>query len=223
MNTDVDGVTMAQAALLLAFSAAYDQRTIGDADVEAWYGAATDHRWTWNAARRVIREYYGEGADRPRLEAPAITDRIRAIRRKAAETFEDPRIPDDLSNSDYPAWLRGLRDAHCADFVYRWATTGEEPPAQLPPPPPPNQIGQRRLAELTAGAFRTVPSAADPAGKPPTADAMQARRSALSVACPYCGARPVEPCTRSSAGGRVPISRPHPARTDHSSTAEEAS
>lgn len=67
-----------------------------------------------------------------------------------------------------------------------------------------------------------MPSAADATGKPPTTDEMQARRAALALACPYCSARPAEPCTRASAGGRVRISHPHPARYsgDHS---EEAS
>lgn len=221
MTTDADGVTLSQCALLLALSAAYDQRTIGDADVKAWHAAATDHCWTWDSAERVIREHYGQGADRPRLEVPAITDRIRQIRRRAIETFELPRIPDGLANSDYPGWLRHRRDAHAAALVHRWATTGQEPPTHLPPSPPPNQIGQRRLAELTAGAFRNIP-AASLDGNPPTIQAVEGRRSAFAVACPYCSARAGHPCTRSGASGRVRMKHPHPTRGTRPSS-EEAS
>lgn len=215
------GMSKAEVALLLTFAAAHDQRTIGDADIEAWHLTATDHDWTAAAAQRVAREHYGQGSNRPRLDAPTVTDRIRAIRKKAAETFELPRIPDSLPNADYPKWLRSQLTDHCDQIVQRWAVTGEEPPAQLPPAPPPNRIGQRRLAELTAGAFRDVPAATDVVGNPPTADGVASRRAALAASCPYCAARPGEQCTRSGAGGRVPISHPHPARSGH--TSEEAS
>lgn len=214
-------VSKAQAALLLTLAAAYDQRTIGEADVEAWHAAAVDHRWTANAARRVIRDHYGQGADRPRLEAPAITDQIRAIRRRAAASFEDPVIPDGQPTADYPEWYRGLRDAHCDALVQAWAETGQEPPACLPSAPRPNRLGQRRMAELTAGAFHAMPAAGRD-GTPPTPDETQGRRSALAVACPYCSARPNQPCTRKGGSGRVRMKHPHPARGDRSTT-EEAS
>jgi len=217
-------MTFDQVADLLGFCALHDKRKGDSNDVDAWLVVANDFGWTWDAAFRVAREHYGQGSDRPRLEAPAITDRIRAIRKRAAETFEAdlPRIPEHVSDAEYPAWLRSQRDRHVAALVDAWAATGEEPPAQLPPGPPPNQLGQRRIAELTAGAFQAIPSAADVNGQPPTADGMQARSSAFALPCPYCSARPGEPCTRSSAGGRVRISKPHPARLGHAAT-EEAS
>ena len=143
-------MTYDQVAELLAFCAVHDKRKGDDLDVQAWLMAAEDYGWTPASALRVAREHYGIGADRPRLEAPAITDRIRAIRKKAADTFELPRIPDHVSDAEYPAWLRRQRDAHVAALVHGWAETGQEPPVQLPAAPPPNQLGQRRIAELTA-------------------------------------------------------------------------
>lgn len=214
-------MTFDQMADLLGFCAFHDKRK-GDAnDVNAWLVVANDFGWTYDVAFRVAREHYGSGADRPRLEAPAITDRIRAVRKRAAETFEYPRIPDDLPDAEYPAWLRAQLDAHVDALVHRWAATGEAPPVQLPPGPRPNEIGQRRIAELTAGAFREIPCAT-PDGRPVTTAAVVERRSALAQPCPYCSARPHEPCTRASAGGRVRIPHPHPARTA-GGRAEEAS
>ena len=206
---------------LLALCAAHDQRTVGTEDVDLWHGVATLEGWSLQAAQRVIVERAARDAGKARITPAAITDRIRAIRTAAAATFEYPRIPDGLPTADYPAWLRAQRDAHVDALVTAWAATGAEPPAQLPPGPPPNQIGQRRLAELTAGAFQSVPNAS-PGGAPPTPDGIEARRQALANPCPFCEARPHEPCTRSSATGRVRIAHPHPARTPNR-PAEEAS
>ncbi|MDN5933233.1 MAG: hypothetical protein L0I24_19565, partial [Pseudonocardia sp.] len=94
-------MTYDQVAELLAFCAVHDKRKGDDLDVKAWLMVAQDHGWTAAAAFRVAREHYGQGEGRPRLEAPAITDRIRAIRRRAVETFPLPVIPDDVSNADY--------------------------------------------------------------------------------------------------------------------------
>lgn len=213
-------MTFDEMAELLAFCAFHDKRK-GDAnDVEAWLIVANDHGWTAATASRVAREHYGSGAGRPRLEAPAITDRIREVRRRAADTFELPRLPDDLAAADYPAWLRRQRDAHVDALVSAWAVSGAEPPAQLPPGPRPNEIGRRRIAELTAGAFKAIPGPGTPSRA--EVDAAEARSAALARPCPYCEARPHEPCTRSSATGRVRIAHPHPARTPNP-RAEEAS
>jgi hypothetical protein len=207
-------------AELLALCAAYDNRIGDDLDIQAWLYVATDNDWDALTAIRVVREHYGHGDDRPRLNPAAVTDRIRKVRRQAAATFELPRIPDGISNADYPSWLRAQRDAHVDALVHQWAATGREPPAQLPAAPAANRLGQRRIAELTAGAFHNVPSAAT-GGQPPTADAMQARSSALAAPCSYCSARPGEPCTRPSSTGRVRLSNPHPARATR--TSKEAS
>lgn len=214
-------MTFGEMKRILAFCATHDKRQGDELDVRAWLMVAEDHGWTFETAFRVAREHYGQGENRPRLEAPAITDRIRAIRRQAADTFELPVIPADLADADYPAWLRARRDAHCAALVQQWGVGGQEPPVQLPPEPRPDQVGQRRVAELTAGAFQDMPHAGRD-GTPPTVDEVQQRRSAFAVTCPYCAARPGNPCTRSGASGRVRMKHPHPARGTRPST-EEAS
>ncbi len=132
---------------LVSLAATYDQRTIGELDVKAWSMAASVARWTDPAAvSRVIVEHYSAGADRPRITPAAITDRLRAIRSAAAESFEAPRIPDDLRGVDYPEWYRQQQAAHIDAAVSRWATSGEMPrPAAIEP-------AGNRLAEIVASA-----------------------------------------------------------------------
>lgn len=205
-------MTYDQVAELLAFCAVHDKRKGDDLDVKAWLMVAQDHGWTADAAFRVAREHYGQGENRPRLEAPAITDRIRVIRRRAAETFPLPVIPDDVSNADYPTWLRARRDAHRDALVEQWAETGEEPSTQLPAEAPPNQIGQRRVAAITSGAFQDVPEVYRDNRAPTTDD--------LAQPCPYCRAQPGNPCTRAGGSGRIRMKHPHPARGTRPSTGE---
>lgn len=214
-------ITRNDVVRLLALCAADDQRTVGAEDVDLWFGVAQVEGWTARAAARVIVEHASRGDEKPRLTAAAITDRIRAVRSRAADTFPLPVIPTDLSNAEYPEWLRARRDAHRDALVEQWADSGQEPPLHLPPGPPPNQLGQRRMAELTAGAFHDMPTAGRD-GTPPTVEEAQGRRDALAVPCPYCSARPGHPCTRSGASGRVRMKFPHPARGTRSDS-EEAS
>ena len=60
-------ITRSETAKLLAFCAAYDQRTIGEADVEAWY-EALDCPWVPNVdleeAQAVIISHYRETSQR---------------------------------------------------------------------------------------------------------------------------------------------------------------
>ena len=114
---------------LLALCAAADQRTVGNEDVMLWHGIAQHQRWTTEAARRAIIEHYAQGADRPRITPAAISDRLRGIRRRAAENFELPRIPDDQPTAVYPTWLRAHLAAHVDAELARWAADGVEPQA----------------------------------------------------------------------------------------------
>lgn len=126
-------ITRNDVVRLLALAAAYDQRTVGQEDVQAWLFVAQRERWTYLAAQAVIVEHYSRSTDRPRLTPAAVSDRLRVMRGRAAESFEAPRIPDGLANRDYPAWLRGQLAAHCDAILERWATTGEEPPRGIQP------------------------------------------------------------------------------------------
>jgi hypothetical protein len=124
-------ITHNQAVRLLAFAAAYDQRTVGEYDADAWRMAGEQARWTYEAVQRVIVEHYAADADRPRITPAMVTDRLRSLRGRAAESFELPRLPDDLSDADYPAWLRAQLASHCDRILERWATAGDEPPRAI--------------------------------------------------------------------------------------------
>lgn len=149
-------ITRNEVVDLLALAATFDRRKAGDLDVTAWHLVAQQHRWTAPAAQRAIVEHYGAGADRQRIEPNAITDRIRSIRRQAANHYELPRIPNDVPDHAYPDWYRAQLAAHVDRALHQWATTGDEPLAQLPAPPAPHLPGQRRIAALTRSAFHTA-------------------------------------------------------------------
>jgi hypothetical protein len=65
-------------ALLLAAIAAYDQRTIGEADVEAWHAAAQYAKWDTEGARLAVVAHYAE--TRQRIMPADVTVGIRATR-----------------------------------------------------------------------------------------------------------------------------------------------
>jgi hypothetical protein len=113
-------ITHNQTVRLLAFAAAYDQRTTGEYDIQAWQMASGPGRWSYEAVQRVIAEHYAADASRPRLTPAMVTDRLRSVRAQAAETFELPRIPEELPDAEYPP-VRLLRrqDHRLADRIVR--------------------------------------------------------------------------------------------------------
>lgn len=106
---------------LLSLAASYDQRTVGEMDVKAWWLVAARERWTTPAAQRVIVDYYSHDAGRRRISPPAVSDGIRAARRQAAQAFVPPRIPLDLPDHDYPAWYRARLAEFVDEAVNGWA------------------------------------------------------------------------------------------------------
>jgi hypothetical protein len=67
---------------LLTLAAAYDRRTVGQADVEAWLDAATRMHWTATAAQEALKAHY---ASSTQFAMPGhVTDRIRQDRRYPA-------------------------------------------------------------------------------------------------------------------------------------------
>ncbi|WP_460407359.1 hypothetical protein [Actinophytocola sediminis] len=73
-------MTRKETAVLLALIATYDQRTVGEADVEAWHAIADVEAWTFARARRAAIEHHRAGADKPRIRPAHITDAINGIR-----------------------------------------------------------------------------------------------------------------------------------------------
>lgn len=124
-------ITRDDAVDLLKLAAAYDQRTVGDEDITAWMLAGRIGRWTKPLGVRVIAEHYATDSERPRIDPRRITDAIKAVRRRAAESFDAPRIPEGLGGLAYVRWYRGELDAHVAILLGRWAD-GEDIPAGIP-------------------------------------------------------------------------------------------
>lgn len=69
------GMSKVEIALLLSLMAAYDQRTIGDADVEAWHSSAQYAHWDATGAKRAVAAHYAE--TRKRIMPADITDFLR--------------------------------------------------------------------------------------------------------------------------------------------------
>lgn len=115
------GMTHHDVALLLAFMAAYDQRTVGDADVEAWHLVAQAGRWTLPYARRAVVEH-ATTATGDRLLPGHITRAIRARREAASASYRLREWPQDMTNTDEQArWQDQQRAAHVATVMDKWA------------------------------------------------------------------------------------------------------
>lgn len=79
MNTPaIPSMSKAEVAALLAFIAAFDQRTIGEADVEAWHLVARHSKWDKDAAGQAVVAHYAE--TKHRIMPADITVGIRARR-----------------------------------------------------------------------------------------------------------------------------------------------
>jgi hypothetical protein len=207
-------ITRKEVAALLTrcASSSSDQRTIGTADVEDWYEIAVMQHWSYPVARRIIVEYIGSGAGKPRITEAHITDRTKALRSAAAASFVLPVIPDGQHPSEYPAWHRAQLAAHIDQILAQWVATGTEPDAGAPAPQiMPNPEGQARVRQIIGGAFRPVPAGTTPADALPPIQP----RTEVTVPCPFCGAPAGRPCTRSSgATKQVPLRKVHPARAE---------
>lgn len=145
-------MTWEDMAKLLAYMAVFDSREGGDLDIDAWFDVAQQQGWhDPSAVRRVIAEHYGrplaDGEQRRRIDAAMISTRLREIRRKAMDSFVDPKLPDSLPpGMTYPEWLRSQQEAHKAEALRVWALTGAEPrPGAIEP------MGSR-LPEILANA-----------------------------------------------------------------------
>lgn len=75
---------------LLSIAAAYDKRTLGEADIAAWSDAADRGRWTYEQAADAVKAHYAESE---RWLMPShVTDRIRSRRAEPARAL--PSAPE---------------------------------------------------------------------------------------------------------------------------------
>jgi hypothetical protein len=124
---------------LLTLITAYDQRTVGGDDVQAWLIIANAEDWTLPLARRAVIEHHRRGGDRPRIKPGHITDTLTELRREISRTvFHTPLVPPrELADDPRAeiAWRRDYARRTTDRALNAWAR-GEPLPA-LPPADPP--------------------------------------------------------------------------------------
>jgi hypothetical protein len=125
---------------LLTTVAAHDQRTVGEADVEAWLDVATEAGWTYPLARRAIRDYHVRGGDKPRIRPAHITDAIEAARETVRRTVlrSDLTPPRELADDPRAeiAWRREYVRTATEAALAAWAEGRPMPAApELPASP----------------------------------------------------------------------------------------
>jgi len=118
-------VTPSEAAALLTYAAAYDNRTISEIAARAW-AEALDPRTMFDDGRRIVVEHYSRTRD---WIMPAdINAASRTIRLARLDRMQTPEPPSSLDADDIPAqlaWQRAYRgaigDGHDEDAADRIA------------------------------------------------------------------------------------------------------
>lgn len=85
-------MTRSEVATLLGICAAYDNRTVGDMDVQAWHAVIGD--LPFEDSRTAVLQHYAE--TRERIMPADVRQRVQAMRRDRIERaqIEPPRDPD---------------------------------------------------------------------------------------------------------------------------------
>jgi hypothetical protein len=102
-------MTLDEVAALLAVCAAYDARTVGPTDLDAWEAIVGDV--TFADARDAALAHYSESRDR--VMPVDIRQRVRAMRLARLENVQDIDLVRDVDPDD-PHWhriLQGRRQA----------------------------------------------------------------------------------------------------------------
>lgn len=161
-------------ATLLAFAAAFDRRTLGEADVLAWHTVLADV--DLDDARQAVSAHYADTRD---WIMPAdIRQRVRTARSSAAADFQGPGLAAEIPDADpddVPAYLAALR--------------GQRTRAALGQPTRP-----RAVAELTAGVGQAIPVELAAVRRP----------GALGVSCSTCKAAIGHSCKTPAKKPRAP-------------------
>lgn len=92
-----------EAAVILAKISAYDRRTSGDADAEAW-AEALDGQVTIQDALTAVRDHFRESTEW--LMPAEVIRRAREIRRRRVREIGTPDVPADLTQAQEREWVR---------------------------------------------------------------------------------------------------------------------
>ncbi|MFE0762596.1 zinc finger domain-containing protein [Streptomyces smyrnaeus] len=224
-------MTPADAAELLTLAAAFDRRTVGEADARAWAAALHAMPLDQDARDAVGRHY----AETDRWLTPA---HVRAQRAKIrAERVERANVVDDGHPDETPAQYlarrraltRAVADGRIAPQTATQAVgraPGTAPPALTGGPAP-------EVAERLAAIGRSIPAEAAaqlapyrPVRAERESLAAHGQPDPLDVPCGYCRARVGQPC-RMGKNRAKQRTTPHPSRLDDAlavhTTRQEAS
>jgi hypothetical protein len=200
-------VNRSEAALLLGHCAAFDNRTVGRVDAEAWAAALHDVPYDDDATAAVAR-FYGtppkDPATRLWIQPHNVRSLRKTIRSERCEGFQYEPPALDETPAEYLARYRGQLDAV--------ASGRTAPPAGRPAlegGPHPSFVRELEARGYSVG--RTVPDSDRQA-----AVNTVRRAGPLGIDCPACGAVMGRPCRIAGGNDRQPLGKtrpkPHPAR-----------
>ena len=156
---------------LLTLAAAYDRRTVGDADVEAWSAVALTSNWAFTVARKALVEYFKVN-NKPIM--PADINAIIGAQRKAigARFTENVAPPKELRDDPAAeiAWRREFAEDYKRRALAAWAEDRE-----LPALAQRAELGELERPQLSAAVADLVNRFRMPAERPPVVYA-RARR-----------------------------------------------
>lgn len=195
-------ITQEQINSLLKAAAARDQRTIGAADILAWWQDLNLAAVRYADASEAVARYYAihwprqAPAERFRLTSPVLIELVREIRKArhvAADFLYEPVQGE--TGAEYAARLQGQLRAvgDGAKPAHTMAEIGMNPE------------GQEKLKELISGIAqrRALP--------PEIAEVLdRARPAGSQISCPNCHAKPGRKCSSASTG--KPMDRLHDSR-----------
>lgn len=98
-------MTLAETAELLALCAAFDNRHVEEASVEAWHSVLAPYPLP--DCRDAVKAYYAEQSER--VMPAHIKALVRKIRAERLDRHPVPAPPADLSPVEHAAWLRDAR------------------------------------------------------------------------------------------------------------------
>ena len=134
---------LTEVAALLVKMAAFDQRTIGDADVAAWAEALGDSVALKDGLDAITAHYR---ASNDRMMPADLIRVVGGVRRDRLRRAGDPPIPGDLNHTQEKAWRHlwcaAVKDGADSTAAAAHADQAMGLASSLPPPDP------TRLAEL---------------------------------------------------------------------------